>query len=116
MSNPGAGSGPKQYLKPAGYESDDLINNEVGVKSEWLDHRLQLNATVYRMDWTNVQLPLFDPTHLGNTTFTVNGPTYRVEGVEVQFVARLTEGLTIQGSSSWNSTDQTNTPCLAERR
>ena len=30
----------------------------------------------------------------------------------MQFVARLTEGLTIQGSSSWNSTDQTNTPCL----
>jgi iron complex outermembrane receptor protein len=105
--------GAKQYLKPYGYDSDNLINNEIGVKSEWLDHRLQLNATAYHMDWKNVQLPLFDPTHLGNTTFVVNGPTYRVEGIELQFVARVTEGLTIQGSSSWNSTDQTNTPCLA---
>jgi len=104
--------GPKQFLKPYGYQSDNLTNNEVGVKSEWLDHRLQVNATVYRMNWKDVQLPLFDPTHLGNTTFVVNGPTYRVEGLELQIVARLTEGLTIQGSSSWNSTDQTNTPCL----
>jgi iron complex outermembrane receptor protein len=113
VTQPGKAIGPKQYLKPYGYESDDLTNNEIGVKSEWLDHRLQLNATVYRMNWDNVQLPLFDPTHLGNTTFVVNGPSYRVEGLELQFVARVTEGLTIQGSGSWNSTDQTNTPCLA---
>lgn len=111
-SQPGVSQGPKQYFKPAGYESDNLTNNEIGVKSEWFDHRLQFNATVYRMNWEDVQLPLFDPTHLGNTTFVVNGPTYRVEGLEVQFVARLMQGLTVQGSASWNSTDQTNTPCL----
>src|SRR5262249_48723287 len=28
-------------------------------------------------------------------------------------VARVWEGLTIQGSSSWNSSEQTNAPCLA---
>jgi outer membrane receptor protein involved in Fe transport len=64
------------------------------------------------MDWKNVQLPLFDPVHLGNTTFDVNGPTYRVRGLEIQLVARLTQGLTVQGSSSWNSSEQTNAPCL----
>ena len=42
------------------------------------------------MNWTNVQLPLFDPIHLGNTTFDVNGPTYRVKGFELQVVARVT--------------------------
>jgi len=50
--------------------------------------------------------------HLGNTTFDINGPTYRVRGVEIQLVARVAEGLTVQGSSSWNSTEQTNAPCL----
>jgi outer membrane receptor protein involved in Fe transport len=101
-----------QYLKPVGYESDNLINNEVGIKSEFLDHRLQANVSLYKMDWEGVQLPLFDPSHLGNTTFDVNGPTYEVKGVELQLVARVMEGLTIQGSSSWNSTNQTNAPCL----
>ena len=64
------------------------------------------------MEWDNVQLSLFDPVHLGNTTFDVNGPTYVVKGIELQLVARVTEGLTVQGSSSWNSTNQTNAPCL----
>ena len=91
---------------PSGYDSDNLINNEIGVKSEFLDHRLQVNASAYRMDWNNVQLPLFDPVHLGNTTFDVNGPTYDVKGVELQLVARVTDGLTVQGSSSWNSTNR----------
>ena len=102
-----------QYLKPVGYSSDNLLNNEVGIKSEFFEHRLQANVSLYKMDWSNVQLPLFDPSHLGNTTFDVNGPTYEVKGVELQLVAKVFEGLTIQGSSSWNSTNQIKAPCLA---
>ena len=62
------------------------------------------------MDWKNVQLPLFDPVHLGNTTFDINGPTYQVKGFELQFVARLTEGFTLQGSSSVNSPSRPTRP------
>jgi len=101
-----------QFEKPAGYISDTLINNEIGLKSEFLNHRVQVNVSIYQMDWKNVQLPLFDPVNLGNTTFDVNGPSYQVKGVELQLVARVTEALTVQGSSSWNSSSQTNAPCL----
>jgi iron complex outermembrane recepter protein len=104
--------GPKQFYKPVGYDSDNLVNNEIGLKSEFLNHRLQANLSVYDMNWKNVQLPLFDPVHLGNTTFDINGPTYEVKGIELQLIARVTEGLTVQGSSSWNSSSQTNAPCL----
>ncbi len=107
-----SGANDLQYLKPSGYDSDLLINNEIGLKTEFLDHRLQVNGSYYIMNWTNVQLPLFDPSHLGNTTFDVNGPSYRVKGFELQVVARITEGLTVQGSGSWNRSDQTNAPCL----
>jgi iron complex outermembrane recepter protein len=102
----------KQFYKPSGYLSDNLVNNELGLKSEIFEHRLQFNASIYQMDWNNVQLPLFDPVHLGNTTFDVNGPSYRIRGVEIQFVGRVTEAFTLQGSSSWNSSEQTNAPCL----
>jgi iron complex outermembrane recepter protein len=101
-----------QLLKPVGYHSDSLLNNEVGFKSEFFEHHVQANVSLYKMDWSGVQLPLFDPSHLGNTTFDVNGPTYEVKGVELQLVAKVLEGLTIQGSSSWNSSNQTNAPCL----
>jgi iron complex outermembrane recepter protein len=109
---PFTAGGPKQFYKPVGYDSDNLVNNEIGMKSEFLNHRLQVNVSAYKMKWSNVQLPLFDPVHLGNTTFDINGPTYEVKGVELQLVARVTEGLTVQGSSSWNSSNQTNAPCL----
>jgi outer membrane receptor protein involved in Fe transport len=101
-----------QYASPLSYSPDSLTNNEIGWKTEWFDHRLQLNGSVYQMDWKNVQFALFDPTILGNTTFVVNGPDYRIKGVELQLVARVTDGLSVQGSSSWNSANQTSTPCL----
>ena len=34
-----------QYEKPAGVNSDNLINNEVGFKSEFLDHHLLLDIS-----------------------------------------------------------------------
>jgi iron complex outermembrane receptor protein len=105
-----------QFNKPVGYSSDNLLNNEIGLKSEWFEHRLQANVSAYKMDWSGVQLPLFDPLHLGNTTFVINGPTYEVKGVELQLVGRPMEGLTVQGSSVWNSTNQTNAPCLTSNR
>ena len=102
----------QQYYKPAGFQSDNLINNEIGFKSDLLNHRLQINGSAYLMHWNNIQLPLFSPPEFGNTTFDVNGPSYDVRGIELQLVARVTEGLTVQGSASWNSSKQTNAPCL----
>ena len=48
----------------------------------------------------------------GNLTFVTNGPNYRVRGGELQVVARVTEGLTVQGSASYNRSYETNSPLL----
>jgi len=111
-----AGLNTSQFNKPAGFESDQLTNHEVGIKSEWFDHRLIVNLSGYVMKWSNIQLPLFDPVHLGNTTFDINGPTYKVKGLELQIDARITEGLSIQGSTSVNSAEQIDAPCLVSNR
>ncbi len=108
----GAGGVDKQFNKPAGYDSDNLTNYELGLKTEWFNHRIQINGSLYQMDWENAQLVLFDPVHLGNTTFVVNGPSYRVKGLEMQVNARLTENLSLQGSGVWNHSEQTDAPCL----
>ena len=101
-----------QAVRPAAYDSDDLVNNELGLKSELLDHRLLLNASAYHMRLNRAQSVLYDPAHLGSSNWVTNGPTYMIRGVELQLVARVTEGLTVQGSSAWNSTQQSNSPCL----
>ena len=102
----------QQYARPPAYDSDHLINNEVGFKSEFLDHHVLLNLSLYYMKWENIQQLLFDPGHLGSLTLAVNGASYTIKGFEVQFVARITDGLTVQASSSVNTLNQSSTPCL----
>jgi iron complex outermembrane recepter protein len=112
LEAPISNGGVDQYNKPSGYAPDELINNEIGWKTEFLDHRLQINGSLYYMKWNDVQLQFYNPPVLGNTTFAVNGPNYTVKGLELQLVARITDGLTVFGSSSWNRAEQTNSPCL----
>jgi len=105
--------GENQYNTPKDYVSDDLTNNEIGFKSLWWNHRVQFNGAVYEEKWNNAQIGFFCPQcDVGNLTFGTNGPNYQVKGVEISLIVRATEGLTITGSASWNSTEQTNSPSL----
>jgi iron complex outermembrane recepter protein len=99
---------------PTAYQSDKLINNELGWKTEWADHHLQVNGAWYHENWNNAQVAFFDPGPggTGELTFNTNGPNYRVQGLETTVVWRVTHGLTFQGSAAWNSSEQTNSPFL----
>src|SRR5580704_3213546 len=50
----------KQYNKPYTYPPDTLINNEIGWKTEWFDHRLLVNGSAYVMDCNNVQTLIYN--------------------------------------------------------
>jgi len=104
--------GIPQYISPLAYGSDNLTNNEIGWKTEWLDRRLQWNGAVYQEDWKNAQVTFFQPGLLGNVGFNANGPDYRIRGVETSFIALVTRGLTAEGGAAWNSSEQTNSPFL----
>jgi iron complex outermembrane receptor protein len=100
------------FTPPLAYRPDTLTNNELGWKTEWLGRRLQWNGAVYREDWKDTQLTIFDPGITGNLTFTTNGPNYRVKGAETSLVARVTQGLTVTASASWNSSEVVKTLSL----
>jgi iron complex outermembrane recepter protein len=102
------------FTPPLAYSPDTLTNNEIGWKTEWLDHRLQFNGAIYQEDWHDVQITIFDPGVTGNLTFTTNGPNYRVRGAETSVVARVTEGLTITASGAWNSSEVVKTLSLVD--
>jgi len=113
VSNVAVGPGGlAQFRKPNGYAPDSLTNFEWGLKTQLLDHRLQLNFSIYDMVWSDVQLLFFNPTELGNTTFGVNGPDYRVVGGELQFAAKITDQFTLEGAATYNDDTQINSPCL----
>jgi iron complex outermembrane receptor protein len=100
------------WSDPLSYASDTLTNNEVGWKTEWLDHRLQVNGTVYREDWKNTQVEIFDPGLLGDLDFVTNGANYVVKGAELQIMARATHALSFAGSAAWNSSKLVSVPPL----
>jgi outer membrane receptor protein involved in Fe transport len=106
-------AGNYQYATPTNYSPDTLINNELGFKTEFFNHRVQVNGAIYQEDWKNTIVEFFDPQQgFGNLTFVTNGPNYRVRGGELQAITRVTEGLTVQGSASYNKSYESNSPFL----
>jgi outer membrane receptor protein involved in Fe transport len=49
------------FPTPATYQSDSLINYEVGLRPSWFDHKLTLDTTFFYIDWSNIQLRLNRP-------------------------------------------------------
>jgi iron complex outermembrane receptor protein len=78
---------------PATFDSDDLKNYEIGIKSRWLQDRLQLNATAFHIKWNDIQVEPRDP--VGNIPFTTNGGAADVTGIEWSLSSLLTDGLTL---------------------
>jgi outer membrane receptor protein involved in Fe transport len=110
-----AGAGatkPTQFNKPLSYAPDSLLNNEIGFKSEFFEHRLLVNASIYRMDWKDVQTLIYNPPVYGNTTFGLTGPTYRVKGGELQLAFKATDNLTLSANLSRNDSKQITSPCI----
>lgn len=84
---------------------------EAGVKSEWFDKRMRLNASVFTTDYQDLQiLQLLVPDSLAaqgvqtGVLVTQNAADATVEGLELEFTAFPIENLTIQGSATWLDT------------
>jgi iron complex outermembrane recepter protein len=78
---------------PDTFDSDDLKNYEAGIKSRWLQDRLQLNATVFHIEWDDIQVEPRDP--VGNIPFTTNGGAADVSGIEWSLDSLLTDRLSL---------------------
>jgi iron complex outermembrane recepter protein len=65
---------------------------EVGVRSEWFERRLALNATVYDTEYSNFQVQTIVPNIL-NSFILTNIPLVRSRGVEFEGIAQVTEAL-----------------------
>jgi outer membrane receptor protein involved in Fe transport len=102
------------FKEPQSFAPDTLTNNEVGWKTQWFDHRVEFNGAVYQEDWKNVQEELFESCCFGNLSFVINGPNYRVRGVETQLVARPLHGLTVTAGAAWNSSSLVSEPPILD--
>ena len=78
-----------------GYDPETVETLEIGVKSQLFDDRLRLNATVFDMDYTDMQLTVqtAQPAPVFFSSDVVNAGTAEIQGVEVEAIAQLTQGL-----------------------
>jgi len=85
---------------PNSFGPDSLWNYELGVKTSWYDNRLIFNASVYYIDWTDIQVELTEP----RTSFAylTNGGQASSKGVEVEIIGRPISGLQLSSSFSYN--------------
>lgn len=64
----------------AAYGADSLWNYELGLKSAWLNNRLQVNTALYRIDWRDMQYTANSTN--GAFSFITNLGRARVNGLE----------------------------------
>jgi iron complex outermembrane receptor protein len=82
------------------YDPDSLWAYELGAKSSFLDRRLVVNASVYELKWSNIQVTDFtDDTNA--LTFLSNAGSARVYGAELEVEARPARELTLGGTLAW---------------
>lgn len=83
---------------PRAFESDSLINYEVGIRSDLADGRLQLDVTGFFIDWDNIQLNRQTTSSLN---FGINAGAAEVYGVEASTALRIVAGLTLKSALTY---------------
>ncbi|MFT5349269.1 MAG: iron complex outermembrane receptor protein [Planctomycetota bacterium] len=98
---------------PPFFDSDKLENIEFGIKSRLLDGALQVNASIFLIDWSNIQVEPRDP--VSATPFTTNGGAAEVNGFEwaVKWLANDNLQFDLTGTYLFDHELSSDQPALA---
>lgn len=79
---------------------DMTHNYEIGLKGDFFNEKLSLDASLYYIDWKNIQIQLTHP--ISRVVYSTNGSGAKSEGVEMSATARPLPGLSIE---AWGAYD-----------
>jgi outer membrane receptor protein involved in Fe transport len=94
---------------PTQYDHDTVQTYEFGIKADVLDQLLSIDASIYYIDWKDVQLQIRDTVN-PSVAYTVNSGKARSEGVELALDIRPLDGLTVSASGAYNDAELTSVP------
>ncbi|MBS0419899.1 MAG: TonB-dependent receptor [Proteobacteria bacterium] len=83
---------------PLTFQPDTTRNYEIGTKATALDGALAVDASLYYIDWKDIQIS----EAVDVTGFVGNGGRAKSQGVELSVDSRPLPGLTVSGWISWN--------------
>ena len=89
------------------YDTETVDNYEAGIKSEWWDNRLRLNANVFYMEYDDKQEELQLPSDqgTGQKTVVTNASSATIYGLELDVQAFLSENLSMRGNLGYLDTE-----------
>jgi iron complex outermembrane receptor protein len=88
-------------LARGGFDQEELETIEAGLKSRFMNERIQLNAALYRYDYTDQQVQSIIILNGGAQGFTSNAGESQMTGFEVDVVALLTDNLALDFSYNY---------------
>lgn len=92
---------------PVVYKSDTLWNYELGLRSDWFDRSLRLDASVYRIDWKNPQVTQLSNDSLVKFIDNVGGARGYGTDLELRYLPPFLRGLSLDAQVAYNRTETT---------
>jgi outer membrane receptor protein involved in Fe transport len=104
---PNASCNPTNTI-PCDFDADETQNYELGVKADLFDRRLTFDASVYYIQWRDIQLSLTDENlFLG---YNANAGRAKSQGVELSVDTRPLAGLRLSAWVAYNDAKLTEDP------
>lgn len=94
---------------PAAFSEDSLWSYELGTKDLFFDRRLQIDASVFVIDWKKIQQNIYLLSC--GVQFTANLGTVRSEGGELHVLSRPVESLQLELTAAYTEAKYTHTIC-----
>lgn len=91
---------PTDIVIPAGADSDNLINYEIGVKGNWFDRRLFASIAAYWIDWNDLQVQANRVSD--SVQFATNIGEVTSKGIEWEILALPADGWTVAFNGALN--------------
>ena len=85
---------------PCKFAADTSSNYELGIKGDLRDRLISYDASLYYIDWQDIQVTLFNP--IFGVTYQDNAGRAYSRGVELSLEARPLRGLTVAAWVSYN--------------
>jgi iron complex outermembrane receptor protein len=93
------------------YNQETVDNYEIGYKSQWLDNRLRFNTAIFYMSYEDKQEEIQLPSATSGTgqkTVVVNASDATISGLEMEFLAIPSEGVTLRANLGFLDADYDN--------
>jgi len=87
-------------IVPPKYNPDKTLDYEVGTKGNFFNKSLSIDASVYYIDWKDIQLSLTNPQN--DQGYNANGGGAKSQGVELSIEERPLRSLTVSAWAAWN--------------